>query len=207
MNLLCFRLSLLHSTSYLYFLYRSPASQNCSVIDSVCTSIDYALSVNPSTDIFVFGDFNAHHSEWLNYSPSTDAAGINAFNFAISQNLAQTVDFPTRFPDRDDQSPSLLDLFLSSNPAICKTSPLSPLGNSDHGIVCLDIALCTKSAQESPFHRTLFSYERGDWDSFRDFIRDAPWNEVFALSGDECAARCASWIQAGIESLVPSRKL
>lgn len=203
---MCFRLSLLHSTSYLYFLYRSPASQNCSVIDSISTSIDSALSLHPSADIFVFGDFNVHHSEWLKHSPSTDAAGINASNFAISQNLTQTVDFPTRFPDRDDQSPTLLDLFLSSNPAICMTSPLSPLGNSDHGIVWLDIALCTKSSQESPFHRTLFSYEKGDWDSFRDFIRDAPWNEVFALGGDECAAECASWIQAGIESFVPSRK-
>ena len=203
---MCFRLSLLHSTSYLYFLYRSPSSQNCSVIDSISSSIDSALSKHPSADIFVFGDFNAHHSEWLPHSPSTDAAGINALNFAISQNLTQTVDFPTRFPDRDDQSPSLLDLFLSSNPDICMTSPRSSLGNSDHCIVWLDIALCSKSAQESPFHRTLFSYEKGDWDSFRDFIRDAPWNEVFSLNGDECAAEFASWIQAGIESFVPSRK-
>ena len=41
---MCFRLSLLHSTSYLFFLYRSPSSPDCSVVDSVSQSIDSALT-------------------------------------------------------------------------------------------------------------------------------------------------------------------
>ena len=202
---MCFRLSLLHSTSYLFFLYRSPSSQDCSVLDSVSQSIDSALTSYPSANIFVFGDFNAHHKEWLNHDRS-DAAGIHSHNFAISQSLHQTVDFITRIPDRDDHSPSLLDLFLTSNPTICQTSSSSALGKSDHVVVNIQISLNTKAAQESPFHRTLYSYDRGDWDSFRDFLRDVPWPDVFKLDGEKCAEEVASWIKAGIDAFIPYRK-
>ena len=104
---------------------------------------------------------------------------IYKYNFALSQSLHQTVDFVTRIPDRADHSPSLIDLFLTSNPTICQTSSSSALGKSDHVVVNIQINLCTKAAQESPYHRTVYSYDRGDWDSFRDFLRDVPWPEVF----------------------------
>ena len=202
---MCFRLSLLHSTSYLFFLYRSPSSQDCTVVDSVSQSIDSALTAHPSANIFVFGDFNVHHGDWLKHD-RTDAAGIHVRNFAISQSLHQTVDFVTRIPDRDDHSPSLLDLFLTSNPTICQTSSSSALGKSDHVVVNILVNLNTKAAQESPFHRTLYSYDRGDWDSFRDFLRDAPWSDVFKLDGEKCAEEVASWIKAGIDGFIPYRK-
>ena len=54
---MCFRLSLLHSTSYLFFLYRSPSNQDCTVIDSISDSIDKILIDHPSANIFVCGDF------------------------------------------------------------------------------------------------------------------------------------------------------
>ena len=41
------------------------------------------------------------------------------------------VNFPTRIPDCDFNSPALLDLFLS-DASICSTMAFSPLGNSDH---------------------------------------------------------------------------
>ena len=202
---MCFRLSLLHSTSYLFFLYRSPSSDDCTVVDSVSQSIDSALTSHPSANIFVFGDFNLHHKEWLN-SNRTDAAGTHVYNFALSQSLHQAVDFVTRIPDRADHSPSLIDLFLTSNPTICQTSSSSALGKSDHVVVNIQINLCTKAAQESPYHRTVYSYDRGDWDSFRDFLRDVPWPEVFKLDGEKCAVEVSSWITAGINGFIPSRK-
>ena len=30
---------------------------------------------NPSANIFVFGDFNIHHKDWLTYSGGTDQPG------------------------------------------------------------------------------------------------------------------------------------
>ena len=69
---LCFRLALLHSVSYFFFLYRSPSSALCTVFDSISFNIDEVLSINPSANVFVFGDFNVHHKDWLTYSGGTD---------------------------------------------------------------------------------------------------------------------------------------
>ena len=64
---LCFRLVLLHSVSYFFFLYRSPSSSLCLIFDSISSNIDGVLSINP-TAVFVFGDFNVHYKDWLTYS-------------------------------------------------------------------------------------------------------------------------------------------
>ena len=52
-----FRLALLHSVSYLFFLYRSPSLSFCTIFDSISSNINEALSINPSANIFVFEDF------------------------------------------------------------------------------------------------------------------------------------------------------
>ena len=33
------------------------------------------LSINPSAKVFVFGDFNVYHKDWLTYSAGTDSPG------------------------------------------------------------------------------------------------------------------------------------
>ena len=48
---LCFRLALLHSVSYLFFLYRSPSLSFCTVFDSISSNIDEVLSINPSANV------------------------------------------------------------------------------------------------------------------------------------------------------------
>ena len=40
--------------------------------------IDQVLSITPS-DMFVFGDFNVHHKDWLTYSSGTDRPGVIIF--------------------------------------------------------------------------------------------------------------------------------
>ena len=53
---LCFRLALLHSVSYFSFLYWWPSSLLCTVFDSISSNIDYVLLINPSANVFIFGD-------------------------------------------------------------------------------------------------------------------------------------------------------
>ena len=117
---LCFRLALLHSVFYFFFLYQSPSSTLCAIFDSISSNIDEVLSINP-TAIFVFGDLIIHHTDWLNYSGETDQSVELCCNFSISNDLPQTVNFPTRIPDSDSGSLALLDLFLSSDASICLT--------------------------------------------------------------------------------------
>ena len=109
---LCFWLALLHSVSYFFFLYRSPSSALCTVFDSISSNIDEVLSINPSANVFVFGDFNIHLKDWLIYSGGTDRPGELYYNFSISNDLIQMVNFLNWFPDCDSHSPALLDLFL-----------------------------------------------------------------------------------------------
>ena len=136
---LCFRLPLLHSESYFFFLYPPPSSSLCTVFDSISSNIDEVLSINPSANVFLFRDFNVHHNDWLTYSGGTDRPAELCYNFSISNNLTQIVNFPTPIPDCDSHSPALLDLLLSSDASICSTMAFPPLGNSKHVVVTVSI--------------------------------------------------------------------
>ena len=98
---LCFWLALHHSVSYFFFLNRSPSLSLCMVFDSVSSNIGEVLSTSPSANVFVFGDFNVHHKDWLTYSGGTNWPGELCYNFSISNDLTQMVNFPTRIPDCD----------------------------------------------------------------------------------------------------------
>ena len=57
-------------------------------------------SLNTSANVFVFGDFNDHHKNWLNYSGGTDRLDELCYNFVIiSYDFIQMVNFPTWIPD------------------------------------------------------------------------------------------------------------
>ena len=83
----CFRLALLHSVSYFFFLYRSPSSSLCMVFYSISSNIDEVISINPSANVFVFGDFNVHHKDWLTYSSGTDRPVNSVINFLSQTSL------------------------------------------------------------------------------------------------------------------------
>ena len=85
---LCFWLALLHLVSSFFFFYQSPSSFLCMVFHSVLSNIDKLLSINPSANVFVFGDFNIHHKDSLTYSAGTDWPGDRCYNFStIDYNL------------------------------------------------------------------------------------------------------------------------
>ena len=64
----CFRLAIIPSVSYFFFLYQSSSLSLCPVFDSVSSNIEVVLSINPSTNVFVFGVFIVNHKDWLTYS-------------------------------------------------------------------------------------------------------------------------------------------
>ena len=70
--------------------------------------------------MFVFGDFNVHHKDWLTYSGGTDQPGELCYNFSISNDLKQ-------IPDCDSHKPVLLNFFLSSDASICSSMAFPPL--------------------------------------------------------------------------------
>ena len=71
------------------------------------------------------------------------------------------VNFPTRIPDCDSQSPALLDLFISSDASICSTMAFPPLGNSDV-VVSVSIDFPNNSQRDAPFHCIAYDYSCAD---------------------------------------------
>ena len=65
----------------LLFLYRSPSLSLCMVFDAISYNIDEALSINPSANELVFGDFNVCHKNCLIYSGGTERPGELCHNF------------------------------------------------------------------------------------------------------------------------------
>ena len=165
------------------------------VFDSISSNIDKVLSVNPPA-VFVFGDFNVHHKDWLTYS---GGPGELCYNFSISNDLTQIANFPTRIPDCDSHSHALLNLFISSDASICSTMAFPPLGNPDHVVASVSIDFPTNSQQDAPFPCRAYDYSCADWDGLCDHLRHVPWEDIFKLGASAAASEFCEWVQVRID--------
>ena len=119
--------------------------------------------------MFLFGDLNIRHKDWLTYSGGTDKPGKLCSDFCVSNDLTQRLNFPTRIPDCDSYSPALSDLFISSDASICSAMVFPPLVNSDNVFVLVSIDFLSNSKRDAPFHRIANDYSPADWNGFRDY--------------------------------------
>ena len=202
---LCFRLALFHPVSYFFFLFRSPSSSLCTVCDSISSNIDEVFSINTFANVCVFEDFNVHHKDLLPYSGGTDRPGDLCYNFSVSNDLTQIVNFPTQIPDCDSHSPTLLDLFISSDTSIYPTMAFPPLGNSEHVVVSVSIDFPLKSQRDALFHCIAYHYSHADWDGLSDHLRDVSLEDIFKLGTSAVASEFCEWVQVGIV-YIPHRK-
>ena len=148
--------------------------------------------------VFFFGDFNVHYKDWLTYSGGADRPGELRYNFSISNDLTQMVNFPTQIPDCDSHSPALLDLFISSDISICST-----MGNSDHVVVSVSVDFPINSKHDALSHYIAYAYSCADLDGLCNYLRDIPLEDIFKLSA---SAEFCEWVQVGIDVYIPYRK-
>ena len=173
--------------SYSFFLYQSPSWSLCTVFDSVSSNKDEVLSVNPSANVFISGDFNVYHKDWLTYSGVELIDLVNSIIILISQTTLTMVKFPTWIPYCDSHSPALSDLFLSSEASICSAIPFPPLQNSDHGVVSVSIDVPSNSQWDIRFYCIAYNSSHADWDSLCDHLREVPWKDILKLSASAAA--------------------
>ena len=121
---LCFRLALLNSISYFFFLYQSPSLFLCTVLHEV-------LLINAYPNVFIFGSFNVHHRTGCSNGLTILVELIDLMNsviiFLSQTSLLRCLTFLLRSLTFDSHSPALLDLLLSSDSSICSTMAFSPL--------------------------------------------------------------------------------
>ena len=175
----------------------------CTVFDSIKSTIDEALSINPSA-VFVFADFEVHHKDWLTYSVGTDGPG--KCNFSISNDPTQMVNFPTRIPDCNAHSPILLNLLFSSDAIICSAVDFFQLGNSYYVGSSVFIDFPSNLQRDTPFHCIAYDYSCADWDDLRDHLRDVLWQDIFKIGASAAASEFCEWVQVEIAVSVPYRK-
>ena len=144
--------------------------------------------------MFIFGDFNVHHKDWLTYSGGPSEL---CYNFSISNDLTQMVNFPTWIPDYDSHSPALLYLFLFFDNNISSTMTFSPLGNSDHVVVSVSIDFPSNSKGDALFHRLAYDYSCANWDGVHD--QNVSWEDIFKLGASVAASEFCEWVQVGID--------
>ena len=167
----------------------------CTVFDSILSNINEILSINPSANFFVFGDFNVHHKDWLTYSGGTDRPG------EMLNDLTQMVNFPTRIPDCDSHIPALLVLFFSSDTSICSTMAFLPLENCDHVILSVSIDFPSNSRRDALFHRIADNYSCADWDGLCNHLKDVPWEDIFKLGASAAASEFCELVVKGFLKL------
>ena len=199
---LCFRLALRRSVSYFFFLYRSPSSTLCTVFDSISSNIDEVLSINQSANFLSSETLTSIRRTGLPILVEQIDLVNSCYNFSVSNDLTQMVNFPTQIPDCDSPGPALLDLFISSDASICSTVAFPPFGNSDHVFVSVSIDFSSNSQRDVPFHRIAYGYSRGDWDGLCDHLRNVPCEDVFKLGASAAASEFCEWVQVGIDVYV-----
>ena len=157
---LFFWLILLHSVSYIFFLYQPPSLFLCLVFDCISSNIDEVL-------LIIFGDFTIHHKGKHTYSSGTTLLRWLTFLLG-SLTLIVTV--------------LLLDLFISSDTSICSAMAFPPLGNADHVVAWGFIDFPSYSQWDALIHHIVYDYFCFDWDGLCNHLWDVPWEDIFKLS-------------------------
>ena len=89
------------------------------LFDSISSNIDEVVSINPSANVSVFGDFNIIRTGLPILVELIDL--VKSYNFSVSNDLTQVDNYPTWIPDFDSHTPAILNLFISSDTSICST--------------------------------------------------------------------------------------
>ena len=139
---------------------------------AISSNIDEARSVRPSANVFVFGDFNVHHRDWLN---SFDRTVKLCYNFLNISNVIITQ--MTLFRRLTFLLCSLtvtltillywMYLFLLTRVFVLVFFfPL--LENCDHVTVSVSINFASNSKRDVPYHCVAYDCSCIDWDGLCD---------------------------------------
>ena len=81
-----FSVLLLFPVSITFFVFKPG-------FDAISSNIDEVLSINPSANLFVSGDFHVQHNDWLISSGGTGRPGELCYNFTFQTMLLRWLTF------------------------------------------------------------------------------------------------------------------
>ena len=86
------------------------------------------------------------------------------------------------------------------------TRILPPLGRSDHAVVLSDFS-SVLPRREPPVKRTVFRYNRADWDRLRAHLRNVEWGDIITEDPETSCEQVTASITAAVAQFVPSKVL
>ncbi len=161
------------------------------------------MNENPDALIMV-GDFNDRCVHWDDRHDRSEM-GLKFYNYLNDVNLYQLIDEPTRITE---DSASLLDLIITDSPGyIDNLNVLPPIGDLDHNIVYG----CLKFVTDKPANikRTVWHYDRANFDELNVEFQNAPWNTAFMLYNDpnEILEFYYELLKLGMEAHIPKKTI
>ena len=94
---LCIWVALLYSMSFFFLLFQLPSLHFCTVFDAISSNIDEFLLINPSANVFVFGDFFIHHNDRLIYSGGNDRSVELCYYYSSNDHCLKSVQIRSYF--------------------------------------------------------------------------------------------------------------
>ena len=144
-------------------------------------------------NVFVFGEFNCHHKNWLTHSCCTGRSG--ELKWPYSDGLSHLD------PRLWFSQSALLDFFLSSGASICSTLTFPPLGNFDHVVVSVSFDFSSYSHWDALFHCISYGFMLIRmvfviiWKMFH--------GRISLNFASPAASELCEWVQVGIYIYIP----
>ena len=166
-QIICIELQLHNSKILICNCYRPPHDDIidfCDMLDDIMTTTSGQYQ-----NYIIMGDTNARNKEfWDEDKTTTEGRILKAW--LDSSNLEQLIHEPTRIMN---DSRSCIDHICTSNPYIISEAGVRPKIASDHHPIFA--VLKSKCPRPQAFKRMVWDYKRGDYDTFRKKLLDAPW--------------------------------
>ena len=157
--------------------------------DVVRLAIDQASQICPN--IILIGDFNQNMLDETKSKHIRDI--MNIYNFS------QIIDSPTRITQT---SSTLIDLALISSSLTCtEKGALDPFC-SDHCPIFMSTSFV--QVPKPCYSRKIWSYDRGDYDLFRNTLRESNWN-IDNISIDESVSLFKTNILQAADHAIPNK--
>ena len=143
----------------------------------------------------LLGDFNIHQRRWLRYSSGNTPLGDKMQTLAGKYDLKELVKTPTHI------SGHLLDLVLSSLPFATKCSTTPRIADHSGVMTEIDVPVVTETSRS----RTVWDFNKADWDRLQTLLRDEDWSFLQTSSVDEGTSSLTNKIQEFCRECIPSR--
>jgi len=197
-ELMLFSIQTVSGTVLLSLVY-CPQKKIMGVLDWYDKNLDHIQAKTKANLSILAGDFNCHHQEWLGSRSPTDEEGKAALNLCNSHDLTQIVDGPTHILG------NCLDLIMTDAPNLFMPTEIEMgCGTSDHYLVKAILEASPLTETTPP--RLVWLYKKADWDSLRNDLAAAPWDDLLTKDDpEEACTNVANTIRDAMHSFIPQK--